>query len=101
MAAKSGGMGKNGGGSKSRASKLPAKVNAARNTKAGRAKMSPSSFALPGKQYRIDDKAHAVNALSRVKQNGTPAQIAHVQRAVKAKYPSINVTGLKSAKGKG
>jgi hypothetical protein len=88
-----------GGGGKSKASNLPKAVNAKRNTKGGRAKMAPTSFALPGKQYRIDDKAHARNALSRVAQNGTPAQQAHVQRAVKAKFPSINVTGLKS-KGK-
>lgn len=88
------------GGGKSKASKLPAATNAKRNTKGGRAQMAPSSFALPGKKYRIDDKAHARNALARVAQSGTPAQQAHVQRAVKAKYPSINVTGLKSAKGK-
>jgi hypothetical protein len=60
--------------------------------------MSDSSFALPGKQYRIDDAAHARNALSRVAQNGTPAQKAAVQKAVAKKYPSINVTGLKSKK---
>lgn len=71
-------------------SKLPAKVNAKRNTKAGRAKMKPSSFALPGqKKYRIDDPAHARNALARVAQHGTPAEKAQVRRAVKRKYPSI------------
>jgi hypothetical protein len=82
-------------GGKSKASSLPKAVNAKRNTKAGRAAMSPANFALPGKQYRIDDKAHAKNALARVAANGTPAQKAQVQRAVKAKFPSINVTGLK------
>jgi len=80
--------------SASKASKLPASTNAKRNTKAGRAKMSPASFALPGKQYRIDDAAHARNALARVAQNGTPAQQAHVKAAVAKKYPNINVTGM-------
>lgn len=86
-------------GGKSRASKLAPAANAKRNTKSGRAAMAPGSFALPGKKYRIDDKAHAKNALARVAANGTPAQKAHVQRAVKAKFPSINVTGLNKTKG--
>lgn len=84
--------------STSKASKLPPATNAKRNTKAGRAKMAPASFALPGKQYRIDDAAHARNALARVAQNGTPAQQAHVRAAVAKKYPNINVTGLSSKK---
>jgi hypothetical protein len=78
----------------SKASKLSPATNAKRNTKAGRAKMSNSSFALPGKQYRIDDAAHARNALARVAQNGTRAQQAAVQKAVAKKYPNINVTGM-------
>lgn len=81
-------------------SKLPAKTNAKRNTKAGRATMPPSSFALPGKKYRIDDPAHARNALSRAAQNATPSEQATVKRAVKRKYPSIAVGGSKPAKGK-
>lgn len=84
----------------SKASKLPAKVNATRNTKAGRKKMAPGSFALPDNKYRIDDPAHARNALARVAQHGTPAQKAQVQKAVAKKYPSINVTGVKSKKSK-
>lgn len=78
-------------------SSLPKAVNAKRNTKAGRAAMSPKNFALPGKQYRIDDAPHARAALARVAANGTPAQKTAVQKAVKAKFPSINVTGLKKA----
>lgn len=73
-------------------SKLPAKVNARRNTKSGRAKMSPKQFALPGKKYRLDDKPHAVAALARVQQHGTPAEKAAVKRAVKRKYPSVKVS---------
>lgn len=84
-------------GSKSKASKLSAATNAKRNTKAGRAKMSQSNFALPGKQYRIDDAAHARDALARVAQNGTSAQKAAVRSAVAKKYPNINVTGMKKS----
>jgi hypothetical protein len=93
MAAKKGGASK----STSKASKLSPATNAKRNTKAGRAKMSQSNFALPGKQYRIDDAAHARNALARVAQNGTPAQQAAVRSAVAKKYPNINVTGMKKS----
>ncbi len=71
------------------ASPLSATTNARRNTKAGRAKMPSSDFALPGKRYRIDDPAHARNALARVAQTGTPAQRTQVKAAVARKYPSI------------
>lgn len=83
MASTSGGKGSN-------ASKLSAKTNAKRNTKVGREAMPSSDFALPAqKAYRIDDVAHARNALSRVAQDGTPAEQAQVRRAVARKYPSI------------
>lgn len=82
-------------------SKLTAKANARRNTRAGRAKMKPSSFALPGRRYRIDDPAHARNALARVAQHGTAAEKAQVRKAVARKYPSIAVSGRKTMrKGK-
>ncbi len=56
-------------------SPLTAKANAAKNTKAGRKKMPPGDFGLPGqKKYRIDDAAHARVALGRVAQNGTAAE---------------------------
>jgi hypothetical protein len=74
----------------SRKSALSKTANARRNTKTGRKAMSTKSFALPGKRkYRIDDRAHARNALARVAQHGTPAQKKQVRRAVKRKYPSI------------
>jgi hypothetical protein len=47
------------------------------------------NFALPGRRYPIEDKSHARNALSRVSQNGTPAEKAEVREKVKKKYPSI------------
>lgn len=81
---------------KSRKSSLSKKANARRNTKAGRKKMSSKSFALPKqKKYRIDDKAHARNALARVSQHGSPAQKKAVRRAVVAKYPSLKKSGKK------
>lgn len=84
-------------------SKLPAKTNQRRNTKAGRAAMAPGSFALPAqKAYRIDDPPHARSALARAAANATPAQQAKVKAAVRKKYPSISVGGSKpAAKRKG
>lgn len=77
-------------------SKLSKSTNQRRNTKAGRAAMKSSDFAMPGqRKYRIDDAAHARNALSRVAQNGNPAQKAIVKKAVAKKYPGIKVTGVK------
>lgn len=78
-------------------SKLPAKTNQKRNTKGGRDQMSSSQFALPKgtgsdpsrDQYRIDDRAHAANALARVEQHGTPAEKRAVRRKVAQKYPSL------------
>lgn len=79
-----------------RKSNLSAKTNAARNTKAGRAKMSNKNFALPGKKkYRIDDAPHARNALARVAQYGSPAEKAKVKKAVAKKYSGIKVTRVK------
>lgn len=78
---------------KSNRSTLSAATNAKRNTKKGRAQMPASDFGLPGqKRYRIDDVAHARDALGRVAQNGTPAQQKQVRARVKAKYPSIGKT---------
>lgn len=85
----------------SKASKLPAKTNDKRNTKKGRSAMAASSFGLPKeKKYRIDDAAHARNALARVAQNGTPAEKAQVRARVAKKYPGIAVTGVRSGKKK-
>ena len=81
---------------KSRKSSLSKKANARRNTKGGRKKMSSKSFALPrAKKYRIDDLAHARNALARVSQHGSPAQKKAVRQAVVRKYPSLKKTGGK------
>jgi len=82
-------------------SPLTAKANAKKNTQAGRKKMPASDFGVPAKkQYRIDDAAHARVALGRVAQNGNSAEKKQVQARVARRYPSINVTGLKSGKKK-
>lgn len=84
-----------------RASNLPKKTNARRNTKAGRKAMSPSNFALPGKKkYRVDDAAHARNALARVQQHGTSGEKAAVKKAVARKFPSIGKRGRGKKGGK-
>lgn len=49
-----------------------------------------SDFALPGRRYPVEDKAHARNALSRVSQNGTPQEKNKVRAAVDRKFPGIS-----------
>lgn len=52
--------------------------------------MKKKSFALPGKRkYPIQDKAHAIAALARVKQHGTPAEKKKVRAAVRKKFPNL------------
>jgi hypothetical protein len=82
-------------------SPLSKAANAKKNTKGGRAKMPASDFGLPKqKKYRLDDAAHARAALGRAAKNATPAQQKQIQQRVARKYPSINVTGIKSGKKK-
>lgn len=61
----------------------------AKLTSSKRNALPSSVFALPGRKYPIEDKSHARNALSRVSQNGTPAEKAKVRAKVHAKYPNI------------
>jgi hypothetical protein len=61
----------------------------AKLTAAGRKHIKPSNFALPGRRYPIEDKAHARNALSRVAQHGSGEEKAEVRAKVHAKYPNI------------
>ncbi len=56
---------------------------------AERKKLSLSDFALPGRRYPVEDKAHARDALSRVSANGTPEEKVKVERKVHSKFPSI------------
>lgn len=66
-----------------------------------RNRMKATSFAIPSKRaYPIPDRAHAISALSRVAQHGTAAEKTQVRKAVKKKYPSIQVSGLKKRRKK-
>jgi len=61
----------------------------AKLTTAIRKKIPTGEFALPGRRYPIEDKAHARNALSRVSQDGTPAEKATVRRKVRRLFPDL------------
>lgn len=41
------------------------------------------------RKYPITDREHAINALARVEQYGTPAEKAAVKRAVKKRFPNL------------
>ena len=58
-------------------------------TTAARKKIPAKEFALPGRRYPVENKAHARNALSRVAQDGTPAEKATVRRKVHQRFPSL------------
>lgn len=47
------------------------------------------SFALPGRRYPVNDKAHARNALARVMQHGSKSEQSRVKAAVHKKFPTI------------
>ena len=56
---------------------------------AERKALPTKDFAGPDRSYPINDPNHARNALSRVSQNGSPAEKAEVRAKVHAKYPDI------------
>lgn len=60
-------------------------------TAAGRRRIKPSNFALPGRRYPINTMKRARNALARVAQHGTRSEITRVRRAVHRKWPSIEI----------
>lgn len=56
--------------------------------------IAPKNFAIPSRapdsgSYPIHDISHAINALARVHQVGTPAEVKQVTAAVHRKYPSL------------
>jgi len=62
----------------------------AKLTTRGRKRIKKENFALPKeRRYPIYDRSHAINALARVAQYGTPEEKAKVRRAVYKKYPSL------------
>lgn len=62
-------------------------------TPRGRAHIKAKNFALPGRRYPIEDIKHARNAIARVHQVGTPAEIKKVESRVHSRYPSIEIHG--------
>ena len=64
----------------------------AKLTAAARKKLKATSFALPSKRASpIHAIAHARLALAMVAAHGTSGEQAKVKRAVKARYPSIDM----------
>jgi len=64
----------------------------AKLTAARRKELPESSFALPEKDgYPIHDRKHAINALARVKQHGSPSEQRRVIADVRRRYPGIDV----------
>lgn len=55
-------------------------------TAAQRKRLKSSQFALPGRRYPIHDKGHAMAALARVGQHGTPYEKKMVHAKVRARY---------------
>jgi hypothetical protein len=76
------------------AAKPPARKSPAKKP-APNTKAPAGSYALPGggpggaDAYPVDTRGRAISALSRVEENGTPAEQAKVRAAVKAKYPDL------------
>lgn len=65
-----------------------------------RKKLPGKSFVFPGKRsYPINDISHARNALARVAQHGSPAQMARVRAAVHRKFPSVGAHHKGTVKG--
>jgi hypothetical protein len=52
-----------------------------------------TSFALGGRRYPIENASHARNALARVAQHGTPAEVEAVKLKVRSKFPTIHIDG--------
>jgi len=61
----------------------------AKLTTSERKSIPSNEFALPGRRYPIEDKAHARNALARASQNASPAEQATIRRKVHVRFPSI------------
>lgn len=56
---------------------------------AARKRLPDSAFCGPDQSYPAHDRAHAINALARVKQHGSPALQSRVKACVCRKYPSL------------
>lgn len=58
-------------------------------TTKARKRLKSESFCGPGRTYPAHDRAHAANALSRVKQHGSPSLQKRVRACVCRKFPSL------------
>lgn len=62
----------------------------ARLSREARDALPASDFAIPERrEYPIHDRRHAVNALARVSEYGTPADRRRVRTAVYRRYPDM------------
>lgn len=68
----------------------------AKLTAEARKKIPAKDFALGKGRYPIEDKNHAKAALSRISEFGIPSEKATVRRKVKSKYPSIQLSSMRS-----
>lgn len=57
-----------------------------------------SDFAGPGRSYPIENRAHAIDALSRASANASPSEQAIIRERVHKKFPEIHVSSLPSRK---
>lgn len=59
-------------------------------TSSERDRLPSSEFAIPERRaYPIENREHAINALARVAQNGTPSEKTRVRNAVYRRYPDL------------
>jgi hypothetical protein len=63
-------------------------------TSKGRSRLPDSDFALPGRRYPIETRSHAIDALARVDEDGTPEEQAEVRRRVHERYPDIDIEAM-------
>ena len=61
-------------------------------TTSERNSLSDDDFALPGRQYPIENEAHARNALARISQFGSPEEREQVKAKIRKRYPNIEIS---------
>lgn len=71
------------------AARVPGMSKGGKLSASERHALPSADFALPGERYPINDANHARAALSRVSQNGSPAEKSRVRGAVHRKFPTI------------
>lgn len=71
-------------------------IELAKLTTKKRKDLPKEDFVFPEeRRYPIHDRAHAINALARVAQHGTPEEKKKVRAAVCRKYPDLPACGEK------